>query len=283
MTKIPFVKMQAVGNDFVLIDARKVGELNWEELVPKLCHRPWGIGADGLLLVGPGQVEAVRMRMWNPDGSEDFCGNGLRCAAKYAFEHGITDQTDFTIEAYQKLVKVSLCIDGDGNVDTITLDMGEPEFDPHKIPMLNVVNAPVIDLKLPINSKEYSLTVLSTGTTHTIIFTDNEPEDEEFFSVSPMLENHPHFPDRTSVMWVTVMNPKRISMRIWERGVGETLGCGTGAAAAVVAAKLHHWTEDEVEVVSKGGVVRVNWRPDERIRLTGDAQYVFEGSFLNDD
>lgn len=277
LQQLPFWKMEGVGNDFVLIEADAAQGLNLSELAQRLCHRPFGIGADGLLVVERGAHAPVRMQMFNPDGTEDFCGNGLRCAARFAYEQGYVDTPEFAIETLGgRIVPVQIHL-REGAVDAITTVLPPPRFHPRDIPAL--ANGEVIE-DFPITVAEHNLRIacVNTGTTHTVIFSATLPDDALFQEVSPRLETHPMFPERTSVLWAVVASRHEVRVRIWERGVGETLGCGSGAGAVGVLAYRAGWTEPEVVVVSKGGKLKV--RPTESgIALTGQANTLFEGVF----
>ncbi|MCX7688445.1 MAG: diaminopimelate epimerase [Fimbriimonadales bacterium] len=284
-TGLPFTKVEGMGNDFVLLEWEQIPE-SWqgrpERLAQILCHRPFGVGADGLLIIQRKTPQRVVMRMFNPDGTEDFCGNGLRCVARFAYEHGYTDATEFVIEAYRgQEVPVRLHL-REGTVDAITTTLPAPRFHPRQIPML-VEGEVVEDYPLTIADETLRLNAVNTGTTHTVIFTDRLPDDERFHKLSPRLETHPLFPERTSVLWAVVDSPETIRMRIWERGVGETLGCGSGAAAVAVLAQRAGWVSETVEVVSKGGRVKVRWQPNQPVEITGTAFVRFEGVYFLQD
>ena len=272
---LPFHKMEGVGNDFVLIEADAAQGLNYSDLAVRLCQRPFGIGADGLLIVERGARAPVRMRMFNPDGTEDFCGNGLRCAARYAYENGFVDTPEFAIETLGgQIVPVEIRLH-EGAVAAISTQLPPPRFHPHDIPAL--ADGEVIeDYPLTVAGRTVRITCVNTGTTHTIIFDATLPDDALFLEVSPRIETHPMFPERTSVLWAVVVSRAEIRVRIWERGVGETLGCGSGAAAVAVLAQRAGWVDTEVAVVSKGGTLRVHYQSNGVI-LTGQANRVFTG------
>ncbi|MDW8319988.1 MAG: diaminopimelate epimerase [Armatimonadota bacterium] len=274
MNELPFAKMQGVGNDFVVLAEETVVSFSLPDLARRLCQRRFAIGADGLLVVGRGSLHAVRMRMFNPDGSEDMCGNGLRCVAKWAVLHGIAAGPRFWVETIDGDKQVELLPDG-----MVRVELGEPRFEPKQVPVL-AEKAPAMDVPVELSHGTVRLTSLSTGSTHSVLFTDQLPGDEVFLRDSPMIENHPLFPQRTSVLWTVVESPSRLRMRIWERGVGETLACGTGACAAAVAAQLHGLAGESVEVYSAGGVLRVQWRAGEPVYLTGAAELVYQGYYL---
>jgi diaminopimelate epimerase len=275
---LPFTKMQGIGNDFIVVDGRETPALDWPALSPRLCDRRFGIGADGILLIESHPEADAAMRMFNPDGTEDFCGNGLRCVARYVVDGG--RRTDLTIATLAGPRRAELHADG-----AVTVEMGEPRFTPAEIPLAHSSQPSIHDTQkstlnpqiLTIDGEPLEMFPLSTGTTHSILFIDELPDDERFFRLSRKIEHHPLFPERTSVMWTKLEGRDRLRLRIWERGVGETWGCGTGACAAAVAAKLRGFTGDEPVVASKGGELRITWPGEGAILMTGPAEYVFTG------
>ncbi|MCS7301742.1 MAG: diaminopimelate epimerase [Fimbriimonadales bacterium] len=275
--ELPFYKLEGVGNDFVLLEADAAAGLEPSLLAQRLCQRPFGIGSDGLLLVGRGERAPVRMRMFNPDGTEDFCGNGLRCAARFAYEQGYISTPEFAIETlHGQVVPVRLQLHA-GQVQAITTELPPPRFHPREIPA--VADGEVIeDYPLTVGGHTLRIACVNTGTTHTVIFADTLPHDALFHEVSPRLETHPMFPERTSVLWAVVVSRTEARVRIWERGVGETLGCGSGAAAVCVSAYRAGWTDPEITVVSRGGELRVRYHAD-GIALTGQAHLRFKGVY----
>jgi len=247
----PFVKMQAIGNDFIVVPESALGTL--APLTQALCDRRFGIGADGLLTVAP-HPEGLTFRIFNADGSEDtMCGNGLRCVVRWAVDTG---QAPTTGVAHTQVGPIPYTI----LADTVSLTLPPPRFWEQSLPQTQTVD---------------------TGSVHTVLWPDSLPEDTRFLRESAALEAHPHFPERTSVIWTTLVAPNHLKIRIWERGVGETLGCGTGAcAAAVVAVATYrcHPTAP-VTVTSPGGSLTVQWsgHPDSSVQLTGPATVVFQG------
>lgn len=237
MASIPFWKVESVGNDFVLVhfdDTELLaGYIPIDDflanLAIKACHRHFGVGSDGLLVLGPVAANSLLLRMFNPDGTEDFCGNGLRCAIAHAIGQGwLAPGTNFAIEHFGKHIRGSIGEDG-----AFFYSFAPGTYDPAAIPH----NAPVelFDADLfEIDGKMYRGSVLSTGTAHTILPVPHLPDDEEFFRVSPQIEHYPLFPERTSIMWVKEEAPSKLRLRIWERGAGETWGCGSGSAAAAI-------------------------------------------------
>ena len=274
---LPFVKMEAVGNDFVLIDEADCLSGPFDTFAQRLCDRRFGVGGDGLLVVGRSDRADFRMRMFNPDGTEDHCGNGMRCAVVYAvspLQPG--EERSVSLETLAGVRKAQAFWEG-GRL-RVEAEMGEPRFAPEELPM-SVQAERVVDYPLEVAGETVPVTVLSTGTTHTVIFAEEAEVEEQFARLSPHLETHPLFPERTSVMWAMVESSERIRLRIWERGVGETLGCGTGACAAMIAARLHGCVGDRATVVSRGGKLRVFWPGQGPCTLAGEARTVFRGVY----
>lgn len=278
--------MQGVGNDFVVIDAAEwPANMSLSDLAVLTCDRKFGIGADGLLVVARETDTDTAFRMWmfNPDGSEDMCGNGLRCVSLWA--HGkawMGDQTEFTVTVKDgtRLVR-RLEVSEDGRSGSFGVDMGVPQFAPEKLPFCAPGEAQVVQYPLTIDGETFSITAVNTGSTHTVIF-GPQPNEETFQRVSPLIENHSLFPERTSVLWATPAGNKVIAIRIWERGAGETLGCGTGACAAGVAAALNGYADFNAptDIVSKGGTLRITWPgEDASVDMVGPAQIVYTGDF----
>lgn len=266
---IPFAKMQGAGNDFVVVSG---AARDWAALAPRMCCRRFGIGSDGLLVALPSARADVRMRMFNPDGTEDECGNGLRCLALYASLKGMVDGRRFRVETLSGVKSVSL------REDQVTVDLGRADLNPAAVP-IRVPGDRALGIPLEVDGERLEVHSISTGTAHTVIF--EMPDEARFQRLSPLLEHHPAFPERTSVMWTEVLTPHRVRVRIWERGAGETLACGTGAAAAAVAAHLAGKTGSRVEVASRGGVLAIEVGPDLSLRKTGPAQLVFEGAWVD--
>ena len=272
MAGLPFVKMQGIGNDFVVVDQAAWPDADWPDAAIRLCHRRFGIGGDGLLVLEKSDIADIRMRMFNPDGTEDMCGNGLRCIVRFAKETGRI-ATDSTVETIAGIRSVRL------RGKSVTAEMGRPAFAPASLPMIAEGDR-VVDFPLPVGDEALPVTVVSTGTTHTIVFVETLPDDARFLRLSPLIENHLLFPERTSVMWTVVEGDHSLRLRIWERGAGETLGCGTGACAAAVAAQLQgKVASGETTVRSQGGALDIRWEnsPDAPLWMTGPAEVVFRG------
>ena len=278
----PFVKMQGVGNDFVVVDAADwPADSDWPALVVAMSDRHFGIGSDGLMVLSPSAVADFRAQMFNPDGTEDFCGNGTRCLLRFALEKGCIGPKA-TVETKAGIRAAQIHTTPEGKFHEVTLSIGVPLFAPADLPM-DVRDYPVLDFPLPLGEDTVPISVVSTGSTHAIVWADSLPGDDIFLRLSPLIENHPLFPERTSVMWTQIINPNELRLRIWERGAGETLGCGSGACAAAVLARKENRVSPTGDIIvhSRGGTLRVAWNPEEspEIRLTGPAEAVYRGWF----
>lgn len=272
--------MHGAGNDFVVLDAIRSplpDDFNFDVAARHLCQRHFHLGGDGLLLLEKSPTADARMRMWNPDGTEDMCGNGLRCVAWLAYQRRHLTEKVFTVKT---LAGLRQCEIRDSGV--VRIQMGKPEFAFDRIPMLPLHGQErAIDYSLFVGDQTIPhVTSLSTGSTHTVIFVDELPDDAVFERLSPQIENHPWFPERTTVLWTRVENPSLAQVRIWERGVGETLACGTGASAVGVAARITGRASGAIQVQSKGGVLEIELDDSGEIRMTGPARIVFEGQAL---
>lgn len=272
---IPFTKYQGTGNDFVLLDATDVGESDWGALATRLCDRHYGVGGDGLLVALPSDRAALRMRMFNPDGTEDMCGNGLRCVALHAFESGLAPE-EIVVETLAGLRQVRILRHDPGCAE-VRAEMGQGRTRPDAVP-IRVSGSSAVGIELPVGAERVRITAVSTGSTHAVIF-GPEPEEKRFQRLSRQLENHEMFPERTSVLWATIESSSRARVRIWERGVGETLACGTGACAVAVAGRLEGKLDNTVTVASRGGELRVEVDGRLNVHLTGEARRVFRGTW----
>ena len=271
-----FVKMQALGNDFIVLDGSQWPEADWPGVSRVLCQRRFGIGSDGLMVVKhrPGRRSLVRM--FDPDGCEDFCGNGTRCAAVFLYEKRLVTGSEFTIDTLSGPREVRLIL-SERRAEGAAVAMGRAQFAPERLPA-HLPGDCVLQHPLQTHGRTFTICTVSTGTTHTILWQDEWPGDEEFLLWSPRIENHPAFPERTSVLWAVAVSRERIRIRIWERGgVGESLACGTGACAAAAVGRRLGLTADAVTVESKGGELSVRIDPAGQTWLTGPARTVFEG------
>ena len=273
--RLNFWKMHGLGNDYIVIDNRG-GELSEEELPDlaiKLCRRRVGIGADGLLLVCNSRVADAKMRIFNPDGTEaEMCGNGIRCFAKYCFENGIAKKNVISVETLAGIKELRLKVVGEA-VTSVRVNMGSPCFEAEKIPIIG--NGTFINKPLDVDGKILMATALSMGNPHCVIFVNNI-DDYPVDVIGPKVEDHKLFPKRTNVEFVQVISRKRLKVRVWERGVGETLACGTGACASVVAAKVLGKVEEGVIVELPGGKLIVEYEGNV-VFMEGPAEKVFEG------
>jgi len=275
MVEIKFWKMHGLGNDYIVINNRD-GKLNGKDpgrIARKLCRRRFSVGADGLLLLCNSSIADVKMRIFNADGSEaEMCGNGIRCLAKYCFENNITDKTELRIETLAGVKTVWLNVE-DGTVRSVTVDMGSPILERPQIPMVG--EGRCIDEELEVEGEKFRITCLSVGNPHCVIFV-NDVNDFPVEKFGPKIENHPVFPNRTNVEFVEMKRNNEMKIRVWERGVGETLACGTGACAAVVAANLLGKIGNRCTVHLLGGDLNIEYRND-RILMRGAAEKSFEG------
>ena len=272
----PFVKMQGIGNDFVVLEPRHWPDTDWPSLSMGICDRRAGVGADGLLLVDQEEPGRYRMRMFNPDGTEDDCGNGLRCVVRY-IRSALAGEDRMTIRTLSGLHQAEVLAKGPG-WSRIRVTMPPPLLRPEEIPMI-APGPVVIDYPIDTGTGKRAFTCVFTGSTHAITFLDRPVDEEVFRTESPRIERHRIFLERTSVLWAWPDGPDRYRVRIWERGVGATLGCGTGACAVAVAARLRGAAGGPVTVTSAGGELEIDWDGDGEIRMTGPAVTVFEGEW----
>lgn len=272
-----FTKMHGCGNDYIYVNCftEKIEEPS--VIAKKVSDRHFGIGSDGLILICPSETADFKMRMFNADGSEGkMCGNGIRCVAKYVYDNGMTDKEVITVETLSGIKTLQLAV-SEGWVQAVTVDMGSPVLTPSQIPVKcegdRMINQPV-----SIGGKEYYITCVSMGNPHAVVFTEEEVTALNLEKIGPLFENHEIFPDRVNTEFIHVIDEKTIDMRVWERGSGETLACGTGACASVVACVLNHKTEDEVLVHLLGGDLEVRYdREKNTVLLTGPAEFICTG------
>jgi diaminopimelate epimerase len=262
-----FFKYHGLGNDFILIDSRKekLSDLDLKKLAIDMCDRHFGIGADGLLIVWPSQKAHYRMQIFNSDGSEaEMCGNGIRCFAKYVYETDKLKEEVISVETLAGVILPAVILGPEKQVLGVEVDMGIPKT--------------INNEQLTINNNVYTINNISMGNPHAVIFTDDLAKIDAG-EIGPLIENDPHFPNRTNVEFVKVISDKEIEALVWERGVGETLACGTGACACVVSANLAGKTGKHVIVNLSGGKLDVEWAEDQHILLRGPAEKVFEGMY----
>lgn len=270
--------MHGLGNDFVVIAGETALPEGADALAMRLCDRNFGIGADGLVFILPSERADFMMRIINSDGSEaEQCGNAIRCVAKYVYDNGLTDKETITIETIGAGVQpVQLTVEN-GRAAAVRVDMGEPVLAGLQIPT-TIEAERVIGHPIEVDGREFRFTAVSMGNPHCVIFVD-DAAGFDLAAWGPKLEVHPLFPRRTNVEFVTVTSPSHADMRVWERGAGPTLACGTGACATVVAAVLNGLTDRTATVSLKGGDLLIEWsEADNRIYMTGPAAEVFRGS-----
>ncbi|MGE5509155.1 MAG: diaminopimelate epimerase [Chitinophagales bacterium] len=280
---VQFVKMEGLGNDYVYVDGFKEQVAAPERLARAISDRHFGVGGDGLILILPPQSpEAdVRMRMFNADGSEaQMCGNGIRCVAKYAADHGLLprDRSDIRVETAAGVKEIGLTRDHSGKVVAARVDMGVPRFRRRDLPMEGPPDEAVTNLPLVIAGQEYRLTGVSMGNPHGVVFLP-EVASLRLEELGPQFEQHSLFPERVNTEFCRVIDRATLEMRVWERGSGETLACGTGACAAAVAACVNGFTDRKVTVLLRGGALLVEWGNDDHVYMTGPAVEVFSGEW----
>lgn len=271
-----FTKMHGIGNDYVYVNCFKETVENPSEVAVKVSDRHFGIGSDGLILIKPSEVADGKMEMYNADGSQGaMCGNGIRCVAKYMYDYGITDKTSISVETKSGIKYLDLTLK-DGKVDTVKVNMGTPILQAAEIPVRfekeQVINEPVL-----VDGAKWRITCVSMGNPHAITYID-DVKGLEIEKIGPKFENYEMFPDRVNTEFVHVIDRKTVEMRVWERGSGETLACGTGACAVAVSSILNGLTEDEVTVKLLGGDLKIFWdRKENTVYMTGSATTVFDG------
>ncbi len=285
-----FSKLQATGNDFILVDtltAPKEGD--WGELAQAMCDRHFGIGADGLILVQKSTIADLKMRIFNSDGSEaEVSGNGLRCFAKYAIEKGLVGKMSsrarqsnrsLTIETLSGVRNVKTYMSGN-EVNRAEVNMGLPRFQPEEIPVKAKVDIiPILEYPLLLDGKKLTLSLLSVGNPHAVSFVSSSVADFPLSEIGPKVERHPMFPQRTNFEVARVSSREKIEARVWERGVGETLACGSGACAIAVAARLLNYVEHQVDIMLDGGTLTVSWDGVGEVLLSGPVEEVFTGEW----
>ena len=271
-----FTKMHGIGNDYVYVNCFQETVDNPGEVARKVSDRHFGIGSDGLILIKPSDVADGQMDMYNADGSQGaMCGNGIRCVAKYMYDYGITDKTSISVETKSGIKYLDLTVK-DGKVDTVKVNMGSPILKAAEIPVVSEKEQ-VISEPVNVDGKEWKITCVSMGNPHAITYVD-DVKSLDLEKIGPKFENHEIFPDRVNTEFVRVIDRKTVEMRVWERGAGETLACGTGACAVVVSSVLNELTEEEVTVKLLGGDLKIRWdREENLVYMTGSATTVFDG------
>ncbi|HQF11048.1 MAG TPA: diaminopimelate epimerase [Paludibacteraceae bacterium] len=275
-----FTKMHGIGNDYIYINGFEEQLENPGELSIRLSDRHKGVGSDGLVIILPSSKADFRMQMFNADGSEaEMCGNAARCIGKYVYEKGMTDKTELTLETLAGIKTLQLFLDERNNVVSVTVDMGKPVLEAEKIPT-TLPGKQIVNFPVSFDGINYAITCVSMGNPHTVIFTENIA-NMDIEKMGKKIENAPIFPRRTNVEFIEVIDKSRIEMRVWERGSGETMACGTGACASVVAGVLNGLVSRKATVELLGGNLEIEWNEnDEHVYLTGPAETVFEGEIF---
>jgi diaminopimelate epimerase len=275
-----FIKMHGLGNDFVFLDHFfDVMDVDYHKLAKKICNRQFGIGGDGLAVILASNIADARMRIFNSDGSEpEMCGNAIRCFARYVYDQGIVIHNPMRVETQAGVLTLGLNIQ-DGQVQAVRVDMGEPILRADLIPVLNQGD-PVVGKVLEVLGEMYQYTAVSMGNPHCVIFVEDFAA-LDFEQIGPAIEKHSLFPRKTNVEFIQMNSPQELTMKVWERGAGPTLACGTGACASVVAAVLNNKTERTVTVHLPGGDLFIEWGSDNHVYMTGPATYVFKGEWLD--
>ena len=277
-----FAKMQGCGNDYVYINGfeEKIEKDKKPDLVRKLSERHFGIGSDGVIFINPSEIADFEMEMYNADGSRsEMCGNGMRCVAKYVFDKKMTTEKNFTVESFGKIKYITI-IEENQKAKLIKVGMGSPELLTEKIPAI-YDSETIIGKPIEVDGKVWKGTCVSMGNPHVVMFVD-DVKNMDLESIGPKFENHQMFPNRTNAEFVKIIDDETVEMRVWERGTGETLACGTGCCATAVACILNGKTKNKVLVKVLGGEILVEWdREKNEIYMTGPGEFVFEGEILS--
>ena len=273
-----FTKMHGCGNDYVYFDCTQREIADESAAAIALSDRHFGIGGDGIIIIKKGKIADFEMVMYNADGSRGaMCGNGVRCVAKYVYDNGLTDKENISIESMGAVKYIDVTVEN-GKVKSAKVDMGAPILSAEKIPVITDGER-AINVPITVNGTEYKMTCVSMGNPHAVVFIENSPKDFPLEKIGPLFENNSVFPDRTNTEFIRVADRKNLEMRVWERGSGETLACGTGACASAVAAILNGYADNDVTVHLIGGDLEISWSGNEgdSVFMTGPATTVFEG------
>ncbi|WP_317854236.1 diaminopimelate epimerase [Chakrabartyella piscis] len=274
-----FTKMQGCGNDYIYINCFAEVVEHPEKLAIAMSERHFGIGADGLVLIMPSETCDFRMRMFNLDGSEgEMCGNAVRCIGKYVFERGMTDKTLVSLETKGGIIYLDLDVQ-DGKVATVCVDMGTPSLEAKDIPVIHETS-PVVGKKIEVLGKEYAMTCVSMGNPHAVIFVE-DVDNFDVEGVGKLIECHKDFPNKVNVEFVEIVDRTHVKMRVWERGSGETLACGTGASATAVACILNGLCDDKIKISLIGGDLTIEYK-ENHVFMTGIAEISFDGVWLKE-
>lgn len=271
-----FTKMQGLGNDYVYVNCLKEKVESPSEMARRVSDRHFGVGSDGLILICPSECADFEMKMYNADGSRgEMCGNGIRCVGKYVYDYGLTDQTEISVETLGGIKHLSLTVE-EGKVALVKVDMGSPIFVPEQIPV-KVEGNHAVNVPISVDGDEYRMTCISMGNPHAVVYLD-DIQNMEIEKIGPKFEHRPCFPNRVNTEFARVLDRETVEMRVWERGSGETLACGTGACAVAVASMVNGLTEDCVTVQLLGGNLKIEWdREKNVVYMTGPATVVFDG------
>ena len=271
-----FTKMHGLGNDYVYVNCFEEKIDNPPAVARFVSDRHFGIGSDGLIMINPSKTADFEMEMYNADGSRgEMCGNGIRCVAKYVYDYGLTDKTQISVETLGGIKYLDLTVE-DGKVSQVKVDMGKPELEADLIPIISERDQ-VIDEPIEVDGKEYHMTGVSMGNPHAVIYVD-DVKGLDLEKIGPKFENHERFPKRINTEFVHCIDRQTVEMRVWERGSGETLACGTGACAVAVSSILNNLTDTRVTVKLLGGDLQIEWdREKDRVFMTGPATVVFDG------
>ena len=274
-----FTKMHGAGNDYVYVDGFREQVADPATLAVQVSDRHFGIGGDGLIMILPSTVADVRMRMFNADGSEaEMCGNGIRCVAKYAYDHGLVDRLEISVETGNGVLPLRLFADNSGRVERVRVNMGMPKLTRGELPMLGPADEQAVNLPLSLDGREFAITCVSMGNPHCVIFVEDVAQFP-VHEIGSLIECHTWFPRRTNVEFVQIVSPFEVIQRTWERGSGETLACGTGASAVTVAGVLTGRTERKIINHLRGGDLEMEWLAEGPVLMTGPAVEVFSGEF----
>lgn len=274
-----FWKYHGLGNDFIIINNMECKTPMDGNTAEKLCHRRFGIGADGVILVGQSLRADIKMKIYNSDGSRaEMCGNGLRCFAKFVYDEGIVKKSNIVVETDAGILNIEIKADSN-YARTVVVNMGQPEFSAARVPII-IDKSEAVSYEIDIEGIKFNITSMLMGVPHTVVFVDSL-EDEAVIHLGKLIENSKYFPQKTNVNFVKVLDKENIILRTWERGAGYTYACGTGACASVAAAIVNNLTQDKVKVQLRGGDLVIDWKHRGDIYMEGPATKVFEGIYSN--
>lgn len=274
-----FTKMHGCGNDYIYVNGITEKIEDEVKTAQFVSDRHFGIGGDGMIIIKKSDIADFEMVMYNADGSRaEMCGNGIRCVAKYVYDYNLTDKTSLSIESMGKIKYIDLTLGSDGKVESVKVDMGAPVLKADEVPVLSD-NENVLNEEIEVDGNLYKMTCVSMGNPHAVVFIDEDVKDFSIEKIGPMFENHKRFPKRTNTEFAKIIDRENIDMRVWERGTGETLACGTGTCATVVAAILGGLTDNNVTVHLLGGDLKIYWSGNlnDSVIMSGPASTVFDG------